>query len=74
MKNKLSISEQEIEIIYQKLSEIIKSIKEILNSNNSLNNIFQLNIENETEQEKDCISKLKYIKLNTINISQLTLK
>ena len=73
MKNKLSISEQEIEITYQKLSEIIKSIKEILNSNNSLNNIFQLNIENETEQEKDCISKLKYIKLNTINISQLTM-
>ena len=73
MKNKLSISEQEIEIIYQKLSEIIKSIKEILNSNNSLNTIFQLNIENETEQEKDCISKLKYIKLNTINISQLTM-
>ena len=73
MKNKLSISEQEIEITYQKLSEIIKSIKEILNSNNSLNTIFQLNIENETEQEKDCISKLKYIKLNTINISQLTI-
>ena len=73
MKNKLSISEQEIEITYQKLSEIIKSIKEILNSNNSLNNIFQLNIENEAEQEKDCISKLKYIKLNTINISQLTI-
>ena len=73
MKNKLSISEQEIEITYQKLSEIIKSIKEILNSNNSLNTIFQLNIENETEQEKDCISKLKYIKLNTINISQLTM-
>ena len=73
MKNKLSISEQEIEIIYQKLSEIIKSIKEILNSNNSLNTIFQLNIENETEQEKDCISKLKYIKLNTINISKLTM-
>ena len=73
MKNKLSISEQEIEITYQKLSEIIKSIKEILNSNNSLNNIFQLNLENEAEQEKDCISKLKYIKLNTINISQLTM-
>ena len=73
MKNKLSISEQEIEITYQKLSEIINSIKEILNSNNSLNTIFQLNIENETEQEKDCISKLKYIKLNTINISQLTI-
>ena len=73
MKNKLSISEQEIEITYQKLSEIIKSIKEILNSNNSLNNIFQLNLENEAEQEKDCISKLKYIKLNTINISQLTI-
>ena len=73
MKNKLSISEQEIEITYQKLSEIIKSIKEILSSNNSLNTIFQLNIENETEQEKDCISKLKYIKLNTINISQLTM-
>ena len=73
MKNKLSISEQEIEITYQKLSEIIKSIKEILNSNNSLNNIFQLNIDNETEQEKDCISKLKYIKLNAINISQLTM-
>ncbi len=73
MKNKLSISEQEIEIIYQKLSEIIKSIKEILNFNNSLNNIFQLNLENEAEQEKDCISKLKYIKLNTINISQLTM-
>ena len=73
MKNKLSISEQEIEITYQKLSEIIKSIKEILNSNNSLNNIFQLNLENEAEQEKDCISKLKYIKLNTNNISQLTI-
>ena len=73
MKNKLSISEQEIEITYQKLSEIINSIKEILNSNNSLNNIFQLNLENEAEQEKDCISKLKYIKLNTINISQLTI-
>ena len=73
MKNKLLISEQEIDSTYQKLYEIIKSITDLLNNNETLNNIYQLNIQNENENEKTSIHKLKYIKVNTINIGQLTI-
>ena len=73
MKNKLLIYEQEINSTYQKFYEIIKSITEILNNNESLNNIYQLNIENENETEKDSTYKLKYIKANVFNIGKLTI-
>ena len=73
MKNKLLIYEQEINSIYQKFYEIIKSITEILNNNESLNNIYQFNIKNENEAEKESTHKLKYIKSNINNIGQLIL-
>ena len=73
MKNKLLISEQDIDSTYQKLYEIIITIQEILNNNESLNNIYQLNIENENETEKDSTYKLKYIKANVFNIGKLTI-
>ena len=73
MKNKLLISEQDIDSTYQKLYEIIITIQEILNNNESLNNIYQLNIENENETEKYSTYKLKYIKANVFNIGKLTI-
>ena len=67
------IYEQEINSTYQKFYEIIKSITEILNNNESLNNIYQFNIKNENEAEKESTHKLKYIKSNINNIGQLIL-
>jgi chromosome segregation protein len=65
MKNKLQNYEQEIEIIYQKLIDIIKQNLDILNSNN-------YNFDNSlnTENENDIMNKLSIIKINIINISQ----
>ena len=68
MKNKLQNYEQEIEIIYQKLIDIIKQNLDILNSNN-------YNFDNtlNTENENDIMNKLSIIKINIINISQLAI-
>ena len=65
MKNKLQNYDQEIEIIYQKLIDIIKQNLDILNSNN-------YNFDNSlnTENENDIMNKLSIIKINIINISQ----
>ena len=68
MKNKLQNYEQEIEIIYQKLIDIIKQNIDILNSNNyNFDNILN------TENENDIMNKLSIIKKNIINISQLAI-
>ena len=65
MKNKLQNYEQEIEIIYQKLIDIIKQNIDILNSNNyNFDNMLN------SENENDIMNKLSIIKINIINISQ----
>ena len=68
MKNKLQNYEQEIEIIYQKLIDIIKQNIDILNSNNyNFDNMLN------SENENDIMNKLSIIKINIINISQLAI-
>ena len=64
IKNKLQQYEQDIDNIYQKLKDIIKSNLTLLNSNS--NNVFQL-----YNNENDSINKLNNIKINLINFSQL---
>jgi chromosome segregation ATPase len=66
IKNKLQQYEQDIDNIYQKLKDIIKSNLTLLNSNS--NNIFQL-----YNNENDSINKLNTIKINLINFSQLAI-
>ena len=66
IKNKLQQYEQDIDNIYQKLKDIIKSNLTLLNSNS--NNVFQL-----YNNENDSINKLNTIKINLINFSQLAI-
>ena len=66
IKNKLQQYEQDIDNIYQKLKDIIKSNLTLLNSNS--NNVFQL-----YNNENDSINKLNNIKINLINFSQLAI-
>ena len=66
IKNKLQQYEQDIDNIYQKLKDIIKSNLTLLNSNS--NNVFQL-----YNTESDSINKLNTIKINLINFSQLAI-
>ena len=73
MKNKLQNYEQDIDIIYHKLIDIIKSNLDILNSNNNFFNIDDLSNLIQKENENDIIAKLNVVKTYLLNFTQLAI-
>ena len=73
MKNKLQNYEQDIDIIYHRLIDIIKSNLDILNSNNNFFNIDDLSNLIQKENENDIIAKLNVVKTYLLNFTQLAI-